>query len=83
MPDAPLKVYLLASLEERARRRAAELLARGRPTDIEQVRSEIARRDEQDRHVMAPAPDAMVISSDGRTPDEIVAAVLERLAAAP
>jgi cytidylate kinase len=79
MPDAPLKVYLLASLDERARRRTAELAARGRPVDEEQIRAEIARRDELDRHVMFPAPDAMVISSDGRTPDEVVDVVLRHI----
>jgi cytidylate kinase len=81
MPDAPLKVYLLASLEERARRRTTELLERGRPADEASIRAEIARRDELDRHVMAPAPDAMVISSDGRTPEEVVEAVMRHIGA--
>lgn len=79
MPDAPLKLYLLASLDERARRRTTELRERGRPVDVVRIRNEIARRDELDRHVMEPAPDALVISSDDRTPDEVVEAVLRRI----
>jgi CMP/dCMP kinase len=81
MPDAQHKIYLLASLEERARRRTAELLARGSPVDIEQIRSDIARRDQQDQHVMQPAPDAMILVSDGYTPDELVARVLHSIGA--
>ncbi len=81
MPDAPLKVYLLASLEERARRRTVELQARGRHVEYGQIYAEIAQRDDLDRHVMQPAPDAIVITSDGRTPDDIVEAVLQRIGA--
>jgi cytidylate kinase len=81
MPDAPLKIYLLASLEERARRRTVELAARGRTVENTQIATEIAQRDELDRHVLQPAPDAIVILSDGRTPDDIVADVLQRIGA--
>jgi cytidylate kinase len=81
MPDAPYKVYLVASLEERARRRTAELEERGRPADLEQIRAEIARRDELDRHVMEPAPDALVILSDGRTPEEVAEEVVQHMPA--
>lgn len=78
MPDADFKVYLLASLDERAQRRAAELQARERPVDYPTIRAEIAQRDALDQHVMAPAPDAIMISSDDRTPDEVVEDVLQR-----
>jgi CMP/dCMP kinase len=77
MPRAPLKIYLDASVDERARRRVLELAERGTPVAPEQVRADIARRDELDRHVMAPAPDAVIIVSDGRSPDEVAAMVLE------
>jgi cytidylate kinase len=76
MPDAALKIYLEASLEERARRRAAELGARGFDVRLDDVREEIARRDALDQHVMAPAPDAAVLHSDGRSPAEVVEAIL-------
>jgi len=76
MPDAPLKIYLEASLEERARRRAAELRARGHEVRIEEVQAEVARRDALDQHVMAPAPDALVIHSDGLAPEKVADEVL-------
>jgi cytidylate kinase len=76
MPDAPLKIYLEASLQERARRRAAELRARGREVSIEEVRADVGRRDALDQHVMAPAPDAVVIHSDGLSPADVVDAIL-------
>jgi cytidylate kinase len=76
MPDAPLKVFLNASLDERARRRTHDQQARGRTASYEQVRAELARRDEQDEHVMQPAADAVRLSSDDRTPEEMVAQVV-------
>jgi CMP/dCMP kinase len=82
MPDAPVKIFLEASVDERARRRVAELRARGREALEDEVRAEIARRDALDRHVMAPAPDAVIILSDGLSPDEVTEAVLERICAA-
>lgn len=76
MPDAPAKIYLLASLEERAWRRMNELQSRGLPADLERIRQDIARRDQLDSHVMAPAPDAMLISSDGHTPEQVADIVI-------
>lgn len=76
MPEAPLKIYLEASLEERARRRTAELRARGRLAGLDEVRAEVARRDMLDEHVMRPAPDALVISNEGRAPIEVMEEIL-------
>jgi len=76
MPDAPLKIYLEASLDERARRRAAELGSRGHDVRLDQVRAEVARRDALDQHVMAPAPDALVFHSDGLSPADVVDAIV-------
>jgi len=76
MPDAPLKVYLEATLAERARRRATELHTRGRDVSPVDVQAEVARRDALDQHVMAPAPDAVVIHSDGLSPAEVIEAIL-------
>jgi cytidylate kinase len=77
MPDAPLKIYLEATLEERARRRAAELHARGRDVSRDEIQAEVARRDALDQHVMAAAPDAVLIHSDGLSPEDVVEAILE------
>jgi cytidylate kinase len=76
MPDAPLKIYLEASLGERARRRAAELRARGHEVQLGEVQAEVARRDALDQHVMAPAPDALMLRSDDLSPEEVVDAIL-------
>lgn len=64
MPTAPLKIYLEASLDERARRRTAE--EEQRPFDT--VRADMARRDELDSHVLRPAADALILTNDGLSP---------------
>jgi cytidylate kinase len=47
-PDAPLKLYVTASPEERARRRLRELAQSGQPADFDTVLSDIQRRDARD-----------------------------------
>jgi cytidylate kinase len=69
LPKADLKIYLTASLEERARRRYAELeerLGKGNPAlpPFEVVLKDIERRDEIDRDNMRPAADAIIIHTD-------------------
>ena len=69
LPDAELKIYLTASLEERARRRHTEMVERHGEHDpalpsIEAVIHDIERRDEIDRENMQPARDAIVIETD-------------------
>lgn len=80
LPDAPLKVYLDASPEERARRRYRELRAAGRETTLEREREEIAHRDAIDREravsPLRPAADAVVINTDSLTLDAVVERVL-------
>lgn len=77
-PDAPVKFFLTASLEVRARRRQAELEAkRGERIDFETVQAEVAQRDKQDsEREAAPlrqADDAVLVDSTGRGVDDIVA----------
>lgn len=75
-PEAELKVFLTASPEERARRRAAELGA-----DPQTVLAEQAMRDERDttreHSPLAAAPGAVLLDTSGLT----VAEVVERIAA--
>jgi len=63
-PEAEVKIYLDASVEERARRRARDLQERGIASPLEQVREEIERRDRRDRDraqsPLKPSPDAKV-----------------------
>lgn len=79
MPDAPLKIYLDASVDERARRRTHEIQHRGGSADLQRIRNDIIRRDNLDRHVSMPAADACVIFSDGLSPEQVVALVIARI----
>ena len=47
-PNAQLKIFLTASVEERARRRYAEMVAKGQQVDLQQLQADIAERDKQD-----------------------------------
>jgi cytidylate kinase len=80
LPEARLKIYLEASLHARATRRAAELRARGFDVDLAALEADLARRDALDQHVMAPAPDALVLSNESLLPSEEVDFILARLA---
>jgi cytidylate kinase len=72
MPDAPLKIYLQASLTVRAQRRMREQQQQGRHVTLEQVQADMARRDELDQHVLSPAPDALLLDTDMLSPVEVV-----------
>jgi len=75
-PDADLKVFLIADPAERARRRQAELQAKGLQSCLDQVRRAVAERDQSDesREVgpLKPAQDAMVVDTTGLTIDQVV-----------
>lgn len=81
MPDAHLKIYLEASVEERARRRYRELLERGQPAEYEEVLREMRKRDRIDSErataPLKPAPDAIIVDTDGLTIEEVLAKVEE------
>jgi CMP/dCMP kinase len=85
-PDAPLKVFLTASAEERAMRRHKQLKEKGIDVSLPDLSWDIAQRDARDAtRVVAPlkpAPEAHVIDSTSLTPEEVVARILERLAVA-
>jgi CMP/dCMP kinase len=75
-PSAEAKFFLTATVEERARRRIAELEASGAKVDHEQTLREIRERDERDasRDVapMKPADDAMLVDSSTQTIEQVV-----------
>jgi len=79
MPDAPLKIYLEASLQERAQRRVAAQNGLGPALELEQVEQALARRDALDEHVIRPAPDAFILQTDDLSPAAEVAWVLNLL----
>jgi cytidylate kinase len=76
LPWAPLKFFLTASPEERARRRHEELAARGLPSDLEATLAEIRERDRRDEtRAVAPlirASDALLIDTSHLSLDEVV-----------
>jgi cytidylate kinase len=77
LPDADLKIYLTASLAERARRRYAEIVARMGtekrfiPT-FENIKRDIAQRDMIDHDNMNQAPDAILIETDHLTVQQVL-----------
>ena len=75
-PDADYKFFLVASLEEKVRRRAAQYERRGERVDEEAMRKEVAERDRVDTHravaPLRPAPDAVVIDTDHLDVEQVV-----------
>jgi cytidylate kinase len=82
-PDAEVKFYLDASLEERARRRVRDLAARGREAEIGRVTRELAERDRADSsRALAPLvrpKDARYVDSSALSPDEVVDLMLREV----
>lgn len=80
LPEAGLKIYLDASLEERARRRYHEVTSRGEAADFQQILEGLHSRDLIDSgRAVAPlmaAPDAVCINSDGMSIKQVLAKVL-------
>lgn len=79
-PNAQLKIFLTASVEERARRQHAEALARGEDISLQTFQELVANRDRQDsERAVAPlkqAGDAILLDSTGLTPETVVQRIL-------
>lgn len=84
LPDAELKVYLDASVEERARRRYCELRERGEQVVLEEILTGMLRRDQidstRDIAPLRPAEDAVVLNSEYLDAGQVVQRVTELLA---
>jgi len=80
LPDAPLKVYLVADAAARARRRYDERVARGERADYDELYQAMVRRDHLDsaraHSPLRPAPDAIEVDTTGLTIPEVVDRVL-------
>jgi cytidylate kinase len=80
LPRAELKLYLDASVEERAGRRHREFESLGRELTHDEVLGDLRRRDridtERDVSPLRPADDAIIINTDGLTLDEVMARVI-------
>lgn len=79
-PNAPLKIFLVARVEERARRRYKQLIDKGFVVKIEAVLEDLQARDSRDQNrsvaPLRPAPDAHIIDSSYLSINETVAQVL-------
>ena len=84
LPDAEVKIYLDASVEERAKRRVGELEAQGKTADLEIIREEIAQRDYQDMHrensPLCRADDAVNVDTTGLDIPGVTAKLLALIA---
>lgn len=84
LPDAELKIYQIASIETRANRRHKENIERGIPSDLEEIKKEIAERDHADmtREVspLKKADDAIELDTSDMSINEVVAHVMDLVA---
>lgn len=80
IPDAEVKIFLTASVEERARRRYEELLAKGEQADLEQLKNDISERDRMDEQrehsPLVRADDAVLMDSTEMSISEVVRRIL-------
>lgn len=80
-PNANLKIYLDADVEERAKRRYKEEVACGMQSDYEQVLASIKERDERDKNkpvgALKKAEDAVLVDTTNKTIDEVVEEIKE------
>lgn len=80
-PEAPLKIFLKADVQERARRRLQQDSAEGRPATLEQTAYEIGRRDQLDAErkisPLVPAADAIEIDSTLLAAEEVVERIIQ------
>lgn len=81
LPDAPVKIFLSASLEERARRRSRELMERETAVGLDELKEAIRKRDSADSSrecaPLRPAPDAVLIDNTDMSFEEQVSAIID------
>ena len=80
LPEASLKIFLTATLQERAKRRWRELVKAGKNVTLEEVAKDIQERDRQDtQRAVAPlesAQDAVILDTTGLSVEEIVGKII-------
>jgi cytidylate kinase len=83
-PDAPLKIFLTASAEERARRRYLQLKAKGDDVSLSSLLDEISARDERDTQravaPLKPAQDAIQLDSTELSIEQVLERILSEIA---
>ena len=85
-PKAKCKIYMTATLDERARRRAADLEAQGRTVDLDALREEIRARDNESltrrESPLRRAEDAILVDTTSMTLDQVIDRIVELARAA-
>ena len=80
LPNAEVKIYLTASADTRAKRRALEYEQKGEPFDLDQIRKDIIERDQRDMNreisPLKQADDAVLVDSSEMGIDDVVNAIL-------
>lgn len=80
LPEADVKIFLVASVDERAQRRYKENVAKGMTTDLETLKREIEARDYKDSHrqisPLTQAKDAVLVDTTGQSIDDVVAKIV-------
>jgi CMP/dCMP kinase len=81
LPDAEVKIFLTASIRERAERRWKEMREKGLEPDLSEIEKEIAERDQRDMNrEVAPlrqAEDAVLVDTTGMTIEQVVDQILQ------
>lgn len=81
LPNAELKIFLVASVDERAERRYREDLSRGFSSNLQDIKAEIIKRDQEDENrtfsPLVKADDAVEINSTHLSIDEVVTKILQ------
>ena len=81
LPNASLKIFLTASVEERAKRRFKELTEKGIETQLDEIEKEIKERDYRDTHrensPLKQANDAILVDSSNMSIDEVVETIIK------
>ena len=79
LPEAQVKVFLTASVDERASRRYKELVEKGEKPDLDKIKKDIEERDYRDSHrensSLRQAEDAVLVDSSNMTIEEVVNAI--------
>ena len=81
LPNADLKIFLTASVEERANRRARQMKEKGYDIDVEEIKKDIIARDEADMNreisPLKKADDALLLDTTEMTIEEVLAAIVK------
>ena len=75
LPEAQVKVFLTASVDERASRRYKELVEKGEKPDLEKIKKDIEERDYRENSPLRQAEDAVLVDSSNMTIEEVVNAI--------